>query len=57
MGMRAVKAAAARAAGILYALNRRRLGLPGLITPAAAPDGRQMDGQQMDRLAWLERLV
>ncbi|MFR1130420.1 MAG: hypothetical protein ACLSFC_16950, partial [Enterocloster bolteae] len=32
----------ARAAGILYALNRRRLGLPGLITPAAAPDGRQM---------------
>ena len=50
----------ARAAGILYALNRRRLGLPGLITPAAAPDGRQMDGrqmdgQQMDRLAWLEK--
>ena len=38
----------ARAAGILYALNRRRLGLPGLITPAAAPDGRQMDGRQMD---------
>ena len=45
----------AQAAGILYALNRRRLGLPGLITPAAAPDGRQMDGQQMDRLAWLEK--
>ena len=40
----------ALAAAVLYALNRRRLGLPGLITPGPAPDL-----QQMDELAWLEK--
>nr|WP_304055329.1 hypothetical protein [Enterocloster clostridioformis] len=44
------KGGCARSAGILYALNRQRLGLPGLITPNPAPDR-----QQMDKLAWLEK--
>lgn len=50
----------ARAAGVLYALNRRRLGLPGLITPGPATDGQRvdrqrMDGQRVDGLARLEK--
>lgn len=38
----------ARAAGVLYALNRRRLGLPGLIKPGLIASGPAADGQRMD---------